>query len=69
MGTDGTEGAACIKKAGGKILAQDEATSAIYGMPMSVAKAGHADVILPLNKIAEEIARICERDKASVLAR
>lgn len=69
MGNDGTEGAAWIKKSGGKILAQDEATSAIYGMPMSVAKAGHADMILPLNKMAEEIARICERDKANVAAR
>ena len=68
MGSDGTEGAASIKKAGGKILAQDEATSAIYGMPMSVFKAGHADNVLPLNKMAGEITRICERDKANVSA-
>ena len=69
MGSDGTEGAAWIKKTGGKILAQDEATSAIYGMPMSVFKAGHADKILPLNKMAEEITRICESDKVNVSAR
>lgn len=62
MGSDGTEGAASIKKAGGQVLAQDEATSAIYGMPMSVAKAGHADRILPLDKMADEIVRICMRN-------
>lgn len=69
MGNDGTEGSEWIKKNGGEILAQDEATSAIYGMPMSVAKAGHADKILPLNRIAQEIARICEHNKSNVVAR
>lgn len=60
MGSDGTDGASRIKAAGGRILAQDEATSAIYGMPMSVARAGHADKILPLPEIAAEIVKVCE---------
>ncbi|OGN99350.1 MAG: hypothetical protein A2Y89_01650 [Chloroflexi bacterium RBG_13_51_18] len=59
MGIDGTEGAYSIKTAGGTILAQDEATSAVYGMPMSVAKAGYADRVLPLHKIADGIIEAC----------
>ena len=59
MGIDGTAGASFIKSAGGKVLAQDEATSAVYGMPMSVAKAGYADQILPLHKIADAIVEAC----------
>lgn len=59
MGIDGTEGASFIKSAGGTVLAQDEATSAVYGMPMSVAKAGYADQILPLHKIANAITEAC----------
>jgi two-component system, chemotaxis family, protein-glutamate methylesterase/glutaminase len=60
MGTDGTIGAACIKEAGGKVLAQDEATCAVYGMPASVFQSGCVDKVLPLPKIADEITRVCE---------
>jgi two-component system chemotaxis response regulator CheB len=60
MGEDGTEGAVYIKRRGGKILAQDESTSAVYGMPMSVAKKGCVDKILPLHKIAKGIADACQ---------
>ena len=59
MGIDGTAGASYIKAAGGKVLVQDESTSAVYGMPMSVVKAGYADQILPLHKIADGIAEAC----------
>ncbi|MHB8105729.1 MAG: protein-glutamate methylesterase/protein-glutamine glutaminase [Dehalococcoidales bacterium] len=59
MGTDGTEGASRIKRSGGKIIAQDEASSTIYGMPQSVAKAGYVDQILPLTKIAAGITDAC----------
>lgn len=59
MGTDGTDGAGQIKKYGGTIIAQDEATSAIYGMPQSVNKAGYVDTILPLPKIAAGILEAC----------
>ncbi len=59
MGTDGTEGAASIKAAGGKIAVQDEATSVVYGMPRSVAESGYADKVLPLSKIACEIMEMC----------
>jgi two-component system chemotaxis response regulator CheB len=59
MGIDGTQGAAYIRAAGGKIIAQDEATSAVYGMPMSVVKAGYADQVLPLHKISDGIVEAC----------
>ncbi len=55
MGTDGTAGAADIVAAGGSILAQDEATSVVWGMPGSVAQAGVCSQVLPLNGIAPAI--------------
>jgi len=60
MGIDCTEGASFIKSAGGTVLVQDEATSAVYGMPMSVVKAGYADKVLPLPKIADAIIEACD---------
>jgi two-component system, chemotaxis family, protein-glutamate methylesterase/glutaminase len=57
MGQDGLRGCGRIREAGGHILAQDEATSVIWGMPGYVATAGLADVILPLGLIAGEIVR------------
>jgi two-component system chemotaxis response regulator CheB len=59
MGSDGTRGAGLIKAAGGEVIAQDASTSAVYGMPKSVAEAGHADNIVPLPRIASEIVRRC----------
>lgn len=58
MGSDGTEGAAGIVAAGGNVLAQDEATSVVWGMPGSVAHAGHCAAVLPLDRIAGKITRL-----------
>ena len=55
MGHDGAEGAALIHAAGGQVLAQDEATSVVWGMPGAVVAAGAADVVLPLERVADEI--------------
>lgn len=52
MGIDGTAGAECIKAAGGRVVAEHESSSAIYGMPASVINAGLADQVAPLSKIA-----------------
>ncbi|NWG23878.1 MAG: chemotaxis response regulator protein-glutamate methylesterase [Pseudorhodoplanes sp.] len=58
MGSDGTHGAADIVNAGGSIIAQDEATSVVWGMPGSVAEAGLCAAILPLPDIAPRIVRL-----------
>lgn len=57
MGQDGLRGCEVIRTAGGQILAQDEASSVVWGMPGAVARAGLADQVLPLSKIAGEITR------------
>jgi len=55
MGKDGLEGARSIKKRGGKVIVQDEASCAIYGMPKAVVTANLADDILPYEKISKKI--------------
>jgi two-component system, chemotaxis family, protein-glutamate methylesterase/glutaminase len=55
MGQDGLEGARAIKKAGGSVMAQDEASSIVYGMPKAVADHGCVDKVVSLEKIAIEI--------------
>jgi two-component system chemotaxis response regulator CheB len=55
MGSDGMRGAADIIAAGGNLIAQDEATSVVWGMPRSVAQAGLCSAVLPLNEIAPKI--------------
>ena len=57
MGQDGFRGCGRIREAGGQILAQDEATSVVWGMPGYVANAGLADAVLPLGFLAGEIVR------------
>jgi two-component system chemotaxis response regulator CheB len=57
MGRDGLRGCEAIREAGGQVLAQDEATSVVWGMPGFVARAGLADRVLPLGLIAPEIVR------------
>ncbi|MCJ2048707.1 chemotaxis-specific protein-glutamate methyltransferase CheB [Methylobacterium sp. J-070] len=52
MGSDGTHGARALTEAGGPVLAQDEATSTVWGMPGSVARAGLAEAVLPLPELA-----------------
>jgi two-component system chemotaxis response regulator CheB len=59
MGSDGTLGASYIKAAGGIILAEDQSTCAVYGMPQSVVKFGYADQILPLPQIAPQLIQMC----------
>jgi two-component system, chemotaxis family, protein-glutamate methylesterase/glutaminase len=51
MGKDGALGLLKIRQAGGKTIAQDEATSVIYGMPREAALIGAADCVLPLHDI------------------
>jgi two-component system, chemotaxis family, protein-glutamate methylesterase/glutaminase len=61
MGYDGLIGSRLIRNHGGAVLAQDQATSAVWGMPGAVVQAGLAHRILPLNAIAPEILRLAGR--------
>ncbi len=69
MGQDGLEGCRRIHAKGGKVIAQDQATSVVWGMPRAVAEAGIADKILPLQKLSEELIRLSRigRSAASVV--
>ncbi len=53
MGQDGALGAAAVKAAGGRTIAQDRATSTVFGMPRAAVELGAIDEILPLYRIAE----------------
>jgi two-component system chemotaxis response regulator CheB len=61
MGSDGMLGSRVIREHGGSVLAQDQASSAVWGMPGSVTNAGLANKVLPLTAIAPEILRIASR--------
>jgi two-component system chemotaxis response regulator CheB len=58
MGCDGTDGAADLVAAGGAVIAQDEATSVVWGMPGSVTHAGLCSSVLPLDRIAPAVIRL-----------
>jgi two-component system chemotaxis response regulator CheB len=62
MGQDGMRGAEVLKAYGASILAQDEATSVVWGMPGAVVNAGLADRVLPLHHIVPEILRLASRN-------
>ncbi|MCA9062347.1 MAG: chemotaxis response regulator protein-glutamate methylesterase [Planctomycetaceae bacterium] len=69
MGKDGTEGARVMKDKGSYVVAQDEASSVVWGMPRAVAEAGLADRVVPLHEITTEIvtrSRMAARAPASV---
>ncbi|MFP5249179.1 MAG: chemotaxis response regulator protein-glutamate methylesterase [Acidobacteriota bacterium] len=61
MGHDGLRGAEILKACGASILAQDEASSVVWGMPGAVVNAGLADGVLPLDRIVPEIVRRLDR--------
>ena len=58
MGKDGAEGLLEIKKSGGFTLAQDEATSIVFGMPKEAIALGAVDVVLPIDRIAKYIEKM-----------
>jgi two-component system chemotaxis response regulator CheB len=64
MGSDGMIGCRAIRDHGGSVLAQDEASSTVWGMPGAVANAGLAQKVLPLNAIAPELLRLVRRTQA-----
>jgi two-component system chemotaxis response regulator CheB len=58
MGHDGTAGARAVVEAGGAVIAQDEASSVVWGMPGSAAQAGLCAAVLPLDQIASKLVRV-----------
>jgi two-component system, chemotaxis family, protein-glutamate methylesterase/glutaminase len=58
MGSDGSHGAAEIVAAGGSVIAQDEPTSVVWGMPGAAAHAGVCSAVLPLDQIAGKVSRL-----------
>jgi two-component system, chemotaxis family, protein-glutamate methylesterase/glutaminase len=58
MGSDGTKGAADIVAAGGSVIAQDEETSVVWGMPGAVTKAGLCSAVLPIDQIAAKLTNL-----------
>ncbi|MCG8637148.1 MAG: chemotaxis response regulator protein-glutamate methylesterase [Desulfobacterales bacterium] len=57
MGSDGSKGLAQMKKNGSVVIAQDEESCTVYGMPKEPIETGLADVIAPLDRIADEIVK------------
>jgi two-component system chemotaxis response regulator CheB len=58
MGTDGTTGAASIVESGGSVIAQDEATSVVWGMPGRAVEAGVCSAVLPIEQIGPKVVRL-----------
>jgi two-component system chemotaxis response regulator CheB len=57
MGTDGAKGLLAMSEAGAHTIAQDEATSTVFGMPRAAISLGAADVIAPISRIAQHALR------------
>jgi len=64
MGSDGMRGGKEIVAAGGSVIAQDEASSVVWGMPGAAANAGICAAVLPLNQIAPKLVRVFSGDRS-----
>jgi two-component system, chemotaxis family, protein-glutamate methylesterase/glutaminase len=69
MGHDGRDGAKVMRAAGSEILAQDEATSVVWGMPGAVVNANLADEVLPLDRIAAFLVARVKNGRSAAVAR
>ena len=63
MGSDGAKGGAVIVANGGSVIAQDEASSVVWGMPGAAAHAGICSAVLPLDQIAPKVVRLFSGDR------
>lgn len=60
MGNDGVAGLAAVRRAGGRVLAQDEASSVVFGMAQEAMRAGHVDELLPLDALGARLVELVE---------
>jgi len=63
MGHDGAAGARAIAEAGGSVIAQDEASSVVWGMPGGAASVGACAAVLPPAEIAETVAKLIKGER------
>ena len=66
MGRDGAAGLLAIRRAGGFTIAQDEATSVVYGMPREAVLLGAVDRVLPLHEIGPALAALASARAKSI---
>ncbi|WP_225030528.1 CheB methylesterase domain-containing protein, partial [Xinfangfangia pollutisoli] len=69
MGRDGAQGLLELRQAGARTLAQDEATSVVYGMPRAAADLGAAERIVPLARVAPELLGLCAEPRMEAARR
>jgi two-component system chemotaxis response regulator CheB len=65
MGSDGARGAEVLRGAGAEVVAQDEASSVVWGMPGAVVGAGLAHRVLPLSQVAADVIGVASRARPS----
>lgn len=61
MGRDGADGAALVRRAGGRVVVEDESTCTVYGMPRAIVEDGLADRVAPLHELPRVIAEEATR--------
>jgi len=66
MGRDGAEGLAALRRAGWYTIAQDEATSVVYGMPKAAKELGAAADVLPIGEVGPAILRFLNKGKTEM---
>ena len=64
-GSDGAMGVQAIKKMGGTVIAQDEATAEFFGMPSAAIHSGSVDFVLPLDEIATALVTLVMKGEAA----
>ncbi|HEY8477824.1 MAG TPA: chemotaxis response regulator protein-glutamate methylesterase, partial [Chloroflexota bacterium] len=69
MGTDGADGCAAVKAAGGTVIAEDAATCVVDGMPRAVRERGLADTVVPLHEVAQAVSTCIRQREAQRTSR
>jgi two-component system chemotaxis response regulator CheB len=67
MGRDGARGATAIRRRGGYVIAQDEASSVAFSMPAAAIDFGPADIVLPLDRISDALSILANASQGSAL--